>query len=263
MSPKPIVALGILISLSLFAQSQPQPLPNGGFESWIFFGGWYENPEFWQTNNNQIMTAFVEKDTFAYMGQFAMKVNTQGHAKAGFKFMQSLLGISGMVKTNIVAPDTVIIKTRFFLGGVVVDSGAWEGTLNFSSWSSFIVMRSGPFGMNDSVEVEVSGGNSPGNTISVDELFWLTSLSIEDSPDGNNISIFPNPSSGELVLESTFSLTDGDIRIFNSGGQMVFEMHRVSGQRIQLNVEAMSTGGYFVLMNNKGHPPVIRKFILE
>lgn len=260
---KLFLSLGILTSLSLKVQSQPQPLPNGGFESWIFMGGWFENPEFWQTNNNQIMTAFVEKDTNAYMGQYAMKVNTQGHAKAGFKFMQSLLGISGMVKTNIINPDTVIIKARFFLGGVAVDSGAWSGTLSLPSWTSFFVMRSGPTGMNDSVEVEVSSGDFAGTSISLDELFYLTSLSLEDINDGNNISIYPNPSSSEMIIESASPLNDGCIRIFNVEGQLIYKRDSVKGKMVLINTGSMAKGNYIVQLTDEGNMPVSLKFIIK
>lgn len=263
MIQKLLLSLGILISLSLNVQSQPQPLPNGGFESWIFLGGWFENPEFWQTNNNQIMTAFVEKDTNAYMGQYAMKVNTQGHAKAGFKFLQSLLGIYGMFKTNIITPDTVIIKARFFLGGIAVDSGSWEGTLNSPSWSSFFVMRSGPFGMNDSVEVEVNGGNFPGNSISLDELFYFTSLSLEDLNDGNHISIYPNPASNEIIFESFLPLKNGSVRIFNVKGQLIYERHHVKGKVVQINTGSLAKGHFIVQVTDDGNRPVSSEFIIK
>lgn len=263
MFPKLIISLGIMMSLSLNAQSQPQPLPNGGFESWIFMGGWYESPEYWQTNNNQIMSAFVEKDTNAYMGQYAMKVNTHGYAKGGFKFIQSLIGIYGMVKTNIITPDTVRIKVRFFLGSAVVDSGIWEGTVNSPSWSSFFVVRSGPFGMNDSAEVEVSGGDFAGTSISLDELFWFTSLSIEDSPDGVNISIYPNPASNEMIIETAFPLKDGIVKIYDVNGRILLQRHQINSNKVKINIDQLAKGSYLIQLNGTGIKPISSKFMIK
>lgn len=57
--------------------AQPQ---NGSFEQWANIGRWYENPDFWTTNNLHI-TAPVVRDSDYYNGSWSMRLNAYGEAR--------------------------------------------------------------------------------------------------------------------------------------------------------------------------------------
>jgi len=67
---------------------------------------------------------------------------------------------------------------------------------------------------------------------------------------GNNetseISVFPNPTNGEITISSSTFLIDARIRIISLAGQVVFEKNNLSGYAIPLNIYQLNNGVYYV-----------------
>lgn len=77
--------------------------------------------------------------------------------------------------------------------------------------------------------------------------------------EGNNaeatgaLTLFPNPTTGELTLLSDVELTDAVIRLFNSAGQLIASEKGISGRTYSLSLSAQPSGMYFVEIGNDGH----------
>ena len=70
-------------------------------------------------------------------------------------------------------------------------------------------------------------------------------LSVSEMPTGR-ISIFPNPVTNELHLESNL---EGEIQIINSQGQILLSGSAVKGLN-RYNLSSLATGVYFVILRN-------------
>ena len=71
-------------------------------------------------------------------------------------------------------------------------------------------------------------------------------LSVSEMPTGR-ISIFPNPVTNELHLESNL---EGEIQIINSQGQILLSGSAVKGLN-RYNISSLATGVYFVILRNE------------
>lgn len=68
---------------------------------------------------------------------------------------------------------------------------------------------------------------------------------------GPNIVVFPNPSTGEIHVSSSFGLK-GDIQVFNSLGQMIAEKRLENEMEARLNLEDQPEGLYTVRISSEG-----------
>lgn len=79
---------------------------------------------------------------------------------------------------------------------------------------------------------------------------WLLYLNT-----GENISyqgifkIYPNPSSGKLVVESSVDIRDLECSLFNSSGKMVRKI-QLAGRKTNINTGNLPKGIYFIKINN-------------
>ena len=164
------------IFFAFFVHVKGQNIPNYSFENWINIGGWFDNPEFWMTNNNQIMVPVV-KDTNAFDGNYAVELNTIGirpYVRSKFVFHAHPLLIEAFVKSNIISGDSVDIHIMIYAGGNLVDSGRWTNTTSINGWTlqQIPVSMNNPF--TDSLEIIIMGGHQPGTTLSVDAISAVT-----------------------------------------------------------------------------------------
>jgi len=131
----------IFLSIILFglrSQTIGQTIPNAGFENWAWIGGWYENPQYWTTNNFQISAPVVKDSVTPYQGSYAIKVNRtgiSGYAKTKFAFSQHPANIKIFVKSNILSGDSTNIRVLAYSAGSIVDSGRWTNTTSIIFWT--------------------------------------------------------------------------------------------------------------------------------
>lgn len=76
------------------------------------------------------------------------------------------------------------------------------------------------------------------------ELVYSGSLSTAESGLDNSVFLYPNPTSGLLILGET-----GDCRVYNSVGSIVFEKPVLYNQR--LNFDFLKSGIYHAVLNSK------------
>lgn len=209
-----LIAVYFFIGVHKHAFSQ---IPNSDFENWQWIGGWYENPDEWTTNNAQLSSIEVGKDTNAYQGNYAMKLknyNTYYRAWAQIKFPIAThpFKLIGYVKCRLADnADTVSIKITLLNNGLQVDSGVWLGTSSISNYIQIKIPLSQNTSIIDSAIIVITGGshltnNQPG----MGTEFWLDNLSLDFTNGVQNLkknesqfNIFPNPASQYVMIEFT------------------------------------------------------------
>lgn len=94
--------------------------------------------------------------------------------------------------------------------------------------------------------------------------FYMTltteTLSIDENVFANNISLFPNPTSGDLNIEFSRSYGDTDINITNINGQTVIRTTVDGFGNSTINTSDLATGVYFAKVTNESGSATI-KFI--
>ena len=112
--------------------SQAQTIPNSGLETWKDVGGWYFNPENWETNNCQIMTPVLQ-DTNSYSGNYSLTISHDysaitGYAKSRFPFNVHAAAIKVYVKCEISSIDTVSVLVDVYLNREIISNGIWTSS---------------------------------------------------------------------------------------------------------------------------------------
>ena len=160
--------------LNLCGFSQTNPIPNAGFEHWHFMG-WYENPDGWQTNNNQLMETVV-KDTVAYSGKYAMKVKSNGYARVVFpvgSMSKLICGIYVFTWFYSEKPDTAKAGIFAYNHGILIDSGLIKFTLSDNQYNKQILFfdHFKPWGVDkDTIEIIISGGKEAETFLRIDSM---------------------------------------------------------------------------------------------
>jgi len=167
---KLILLIIIIVATFSYGFCQIDTIPNASFERWKFMG-WFENPEGWQTNNSQLME-YVVKDTDAYSGNLAMRINTNGWAQVQAPIIHSsgkqLIELYFYAKSKINNIDTFIIEVFLLNKGIVIDTGLTMITTNVDQY----IFKNIPLGQYsddaDSIKIKIIGGTTSGNYIILD-----------------------------------------------------------------------------------------------
>lgn len=247
---KKLLLIGALAWLT-FTDSSAQ-VPNSDFENWTFYG-WFYNPDYWSTNNNQIQATFVSPDSDAYNGMLAMKLynhnNIRPVAKTTFPVSSKVSSIDFYARLNLINNDTVWALVKVYENGIVVDTGNWFGTTSINNYTLINVPVSQNSVNADSVEIEFKGGNQ------TNLIFEGTSFTV-DGITGNMTSgidevfqhgiVFTN-TNGFLNLKAEHALYQPEIKIYNVQGQLSNCSVELSGlNEIVADVRTLSKGIYIL-----------------
>jgi hypothetical protein len=74
----------------------------------------------------------------------------------------------------------------------------------------------------------------------------------------SNFKIYPNPTQGQLTIESSKENFDAPFLIYNTQGQMVRSI-RIANQRQQINLSKLPAGLYFVVQGENRQKLVLEK----
>ncbi|NOQ71739.1 MAG: T9SS type A sorting domain-containing protein [Crocinitomix sp.] len=85
------------------------------------------------------------------------------------------------------------------------------------------------------------------------EVTDITDEVIEEAPiSSDNISVFPNPTSGEFTLQSSNGLTIQSATVYNVMGEMLHSEKAIANlSEVQMNLEHLAPGIYYVLVNEE------------
>ena len=104
-----------------------------------------------------------------------------------------------------------------------------------------------------------------GNFISLSNGFTVIASSLElDAPQLPKLSVYPNPTNGELNIELPNNLENAKLMIFNQMGQLVLEetLNSSIGKLFTTNINHLSSGIYVVRLlgnNNASESRLIKK----
>jgi Secretion system C-terminal sorting domain len=71
-------------------------------------------------------------------------------------------------------------------------------------------------------------------------------LSIQEEPSVNAVSVFPNPFSLETIVHTNTFFKNATLIVYNSFGQQVKQINNISGQTTTLNRDNLPDGLYFI-----------------
>jgi len=203
----------IIVLLFLGIVSIAQTIPNSEFQTWVSEGD-FENPEFWSTSNNPILSALgvipVSKSTDAYTGDYSARLETKDVAllglqipgiitlaqvdivvsppsysiSGGLALQENVSQLTGMYKYEAVEDDsaTVLIYNFRHNEGSDFDTIGYGVTYlqNASSWTSFTVnMQYVNSHIPDTFNVIFMSSSSPDFTSGAGSVLLVDSITIE------------------------------------------------------------------------------------
>lgn len=244
-----------LISSILFCLTfhlTAQTIPNPGFEVWTNFGGWYDNPVSWETNNNQIFTPVI-KNTLPHQGNYALQVNQFGYAKSKFPYSQSYGSVLCFVKTDVTSGDSVCIKVLSYFYGNVVDSSLWINKTSVANWSLQQIPFNQNHGPTDSLAIQIIGGHLTGTAIIVDDLS-ITTTGINENNIITPWKLFPLPADEYATLKFNNSNRENHTLILlNNQGQIISTISNITVDHVIIEKKSLSSGMYIFLIKRNEH----------
>ena len=218
--------LTTIVGIIVFSLSQAQ-IPNGGFENWEQVDN-YEKPLNWSTNQDTFYTRLV-RDTISVEGMSSMKLipsedihlhGCESRAATFIEFSSVLPSNSNLTFYVKIVPEDPVQSESVHLRVVVISydsvtsigSNVWE---TFTSIDDFTRIDIPLEGQNiEALQIILYGAgiSSPVDGPCQNRSFvWIDGMTINPSTSGDNylsmvpsiVSIFPNPTSGLMYVNST------------------------------------------------------------
>ena len=103
--------------------------------------------------------------------------------------------------------------------------------------------------------------NYPANTIACHDTSWITIVTFVgiDQVQGTQVSLYPNPTVGQLNIESAEAVRE--VAIFNTLGQQVVTNYNL-GNKSLINLSQLSKGTYTMRITLQNGETVVRKFVI-
>jgi hypothetical protein len=251
--------------ISLTISSKAQTIPNSNFESWNNIGGWYLNPENWETNNNHLMTP-VQQDTNSYCGNYALTINHDyssitGYAKSKFPLNVHPSAIKVYVKCEVSTTDKVSIQVDLYLNRQIIDDGMWSSTMSISEWTLITIPITQRSTEGDSIEIKIIGGDSLQTSFSLDEFSYDLISGIDTYP-GPVWKLYPNPFHDKLKYKLP-GIGDNQLNkfeIIDIYGRTVACMNSFTRQG-ELDLSGLTNGAYIVKIKTDNE--VLTKIVIK
>lgn len=252
-------------------------IPDPSFENWSTLST--ENPDDWYTLNwllSPISMENVVKTTDANTGTYAIEMSTIdlfGDTVQAFLSNSpiDLFGsipfqaspydatpaqLEGSFKYSPSGNDQGFIQVIFTENGNIV--GSASQSFNTASFYQAFILQTTILGTPDSMSLIVFSGDNPGSVLKLDDLsFNGGDVGLEEF-NSMNVDIYPNPASTSVMIKA-----DGtyNYSIVNLSGQEVMKQNNLHGA-IELDVSELSSGAYFVRINNE-YSTESHKLIIE
>jgi hypothetical protein len=224
-------------------------VPNGSFETWINTPFFSLDPEFWSTDNGQVIVSTVQ-DSLPYEGEWGMRVNPipnglgeEGRASIQIPTTYIPSSLNFHAKWNRTATAGIGVTVTFYNGENNFYTESWYSPELTSEWTPISIPLSQiePIMTHVIIEVWVSIGDfAPGEGwLSVDAMYFdgLTGL---DDLNAGSVGLYPNPTSDLLFIEEADARTS--YVIYDAMGKLVSRDAYQNG----IDVKAMPSGNYFI-----------------
>ncbi|MDX2361601.1 MAG: T9SS type A sorting domain-containing protein [Crocinitomicaceae bacterium] len=177
---------------------------------------------------------------------------TQTLSMAG-NYTELFVSSGGCDSTVNLALDVFVVDNGISVSGVTLTADATGATYQWvdcnngnqaiigETSQSFMPTVNGMYG----VEVTVNGCTELSDCAIIDE------IGMDELSNGSWVDLYPNPNNGSFTLE----LNGGDaeeikIEIRNIVGQTVYSTNSEMGKKVQINLENISSGVYFVTVHS-------------
>ena len=101
-----------------------------------------------------------------------------------------------------------------------------------------------------------------GNGIWKQALSDITVETKDVEPSSDTFTLFPNPLSTQTTLQTTISLHNATLTVFNSMGQKVAQMNNINGQSISFNRDHLVSGLYVIQITENNKLLAAKKLII-
>jgi hypothetical protein len=237
--------------ISLQSQAQLDSIPNSSFENWQYLPNATVRPTGWLDNDNSIAAWNVMPDSMANTGFLSAKIeyaSYRGILYSGFPVADHPLALNGFMKNYLNLGDTAIISIHVYSSAVLVDSGYMEiyGGIA-TAFLPFTVSITQNASVADSCVITLTGGNMFGSISWFDDLSFSFPTAVEEESSGTALTVFPNPVSDELIVESSGFRGESELIIYSVLGKKVL-VSPISNLKpqIPINVSQLSSGIYLL-----------------
>jgi hypothetical protein len=274
-----------LASVLFSLQSLAQPaIPNGNFETWGLYNTWTLEPEFWTTDNSQLMDP-IRPDSASFEGDLAMRVTplkgfegaVQTRASTVITTNTAPAALHFAVKCNVNndnPDDNVAIQIDYLADGVQLLNTAWGQYTSIPNWTE-ITYELPPIDVPfNEIKITVTAGviaelfgGSMETWISVDAMGFSDMISIAE-PNLSNFNVFPNPTRDILHLTGQDN-TEGSfaIRIIDNQGKVCFLKNNQNFQTgknyLAVDITKLVPGCYILQLIGQTGSIFSRKIIVE
>lgn len=243
-------------------------VPDPGFEDWSaqtieLANNWYSLSEMLSPMGleNAIKTIDANTGTYAiemttitepnqgdtissFISVGPINFNSQGNPFVPVPYNATPTTFSGAYKYSPTNGDQAWIQIQFFAGGSPVGNHV-EPINSNATWQTFtsaLTITSQP----DSMIFIAYSGDNPGSVLKLDDLAFSGGDVSLDEFTSMNISMYPNPASSTVMIkaEGTYNYAIVDL-----AGNVVMTDSDITGA-IQLEITNLSSGAYFVTINN-------------
>ncbi|MBO4731035.1 MAG: T9SS type A sorting domain-containing protein, partial [Bacteroidaceae bacterium] len=131
---------------------------------------------------------------------------------------------------------------------------------NQTSTADTLIIPNVPGNANMDVSL-VAALNYPENNFSCYDTSWITIVTFVgiDDVQGTEVSLYPNPTVGQLNIESAETIRE--VTIYNALGQQVLNNY-ISANKSQMNLSSLSKGNYTMRVTLQNGETIVRKFVI-
>lgn len=250
----------------------PAPIPNNGFENWIYET--IEQPTDWFSFDQLIYpatgTLYATKSSTASDGLASLQIETTFEnimlgipaivTNGTFDYVNdSIVGgsayyaqpatVSGMYQFAPSFVDTAFVVIDFWNSTSGVHHQYWDTLMSAGVWTPWTIDLTFPEAP-DSVLMYFFSGANIGSVLLVDNIqFAGGDLAVVEIPQ-TSLSIYPNPASTVTTIQ--FEAAD-QIRIFDLSGKLIVSYSGLTDNQIELNTSEFQNGTYIVQIINNGY----------
>ena len=275
----------LILPIQIIAQ-----IANGGFEKWELIDN-IEEPLFWTTSEQDSLNIRIEKDSNSIEGNYSMKIvprnlnpwliNCNIWVSTSVKFETTIgdnKSLTAWVKSipdslNFFESVYLEIRLRAYEMGNLDSIYNWK---TFDRIDEFMKLEFPITNSNiDSLRISITGGatNSPFDGCDLRSISWVDGIMIEETltthvnsdvfEQGEEVSIYHNPSNGLIFLNHSSNLKFNKFQLFALDGSLV-EMGDLNNRELSFNAKL---SGLFImkLMGEKGtdYYEVSKKIIIN
>jgi hypothetical protein len=88
-------------------------------------------------------------------------------------------------------------------------------------------------------------------------------VNVNENPAVNSITLFPNPFTSQLNLESSHFMEDACLTVYNIFGQEVKKIKNITGYSVLMNRGNLPDGIYYILLDQHTKPVLVQKIIIS